>query len=72
MFSKTGLDAPIMVRPSPHCPSPLYVADIDAASPNETHKGEMGASLMRKRVRNGRINYIKGTIGYHKTYFLKQ
>ena len=29
-------------------------------SPNVTLRGEIGASLMRKRVINGKINYIKG------------
>ena len=40
----------------------VYRSILGAAhySPNVTLRGEIGASLVKKRVINGRINYIKG------------
>ena len=40
----------------------VYKSIMGAAhySPNVTLRGEIGASLVKKRVINGRINYIKG------------
>ena len=40
----------------------VYRCILGAAhyNPNVTLRGEIGASLIRKRVINGRINYIKG------------
>ena len=40
----------------------VYRSILGAAhySPNVTLRGEIGASLVKKRVTNGRINYIKG------------
>ena len=40
----------------------VYRSILGAAhySPNVTVRGEIGASLVKKRVINGRINYIKG------------
>ena len=40
----------------------VYRSILGAAhySPNVTLRGEIGTSLVKKRVRNGRINYIKG------------
>ena len=40
----------------------VYRCILGAAhySPNVTLRGEIGALLIRKRVINGRINYIKG------------
>ena len=40
----------------------VYRCILGAAhyNPNVALRGEIGASLMRKRVINGRINYVKG------------
>ena len=40
----------------------VYRSSLGAAhySPNVTVRGEIGTSLAKKRVINGRINYIKG------------
>ena len=40
----------------------VYMSILGAVhySPNVTLRGEIGASLVKKRVINGRINYIKG------------